>query len=143
MEEKIEEAEQIQKTKKPRSEKQIEAFNKARQIRTEKALLKKQKIKEVKDTINATPIQDLKPETLAEVKPKKQPKVIQLPDESSDEEILLKKELRNQPRKLLFTRKALVKKRKNIYHLRSLSENQNQSHPEKLFKHIHRFYSFN
>ena len=37
MEEKNEETEQIQKPKKPRSEKQIEAFNKARAIRTEKS----------------------------------------------------------------------------------------------------------
>ena len=87
MEEKPEETEQIQKPKNPRREKQIEAFNKTRAIRTEKSLLKKQKIKEVKDTINTTPLNELKTEEL-NVKPKrKQTKSVQPPlDESSEEE---------------------------------------------------------
>ena len=105
MENKIEEpTEEIQKPKKPRSQKQIEAFEKARQIRTEKSLLKKAKIKEVKDAINTTPLQDLKPEELAVVKPKKQPKIVEMhPEESSDEEeeIIIKKKSKKPKKKTI------------------------------------------
>ena len=117
MEEKPEETEQIQKPKKARSEKHIEAFNKARAIRTEKSLLKKQKIKEVKDTINTTPIQHLKREKLAEVKPKKQPKIVQPPPEESseeeEEEISIRKNQKNQRKKQLLTRRVQVRKNRS------------------------------
>ena len=108
----MEETEQIQKPKKPRSEKQIEAFNKARAIRTEKSLLKKQKIKEVKDTINTTPLQDLKPEKLAEVKPKKQRIVQPPPEESSEEE----------EEEIIIRKKANKPKKKTIIYEESSSE---------------------
>ena len=114
MEENPEETEQIQKPKKPPSEKQIEAFNKARAIRTEKSLLKKQKIKEVKDTINTTPIQDLKPEKLAEVKPKKQRIVQPPPEESSEEE----------EEEIIIRKKAKKPKKKTIIYEESSSEEE-------------------
>lgn len=114
----------IQKPKKPRSEKQIEAFNKARQIRTEKSLLKKQKIKEVKDTINTTPLQDLKPEELAVVKPKKQPKVIQpSPVESSDEE--------EEDEEIIIRKKKPKKsKKRTIIYEESTSEEEEELEPK-------------
>lgn len=97
MEDQPELTEQIQKPKKPRSEKQIDAFNKARQIRTDKALLKKQKIKEIKDTINTTPLNELRPDELG-IKPvaKKPLKHIVIShdnssDDESEDEIIIKK----------------------------------------------------
>jgi hypothetical protein len=108
MEDKYEDDEQIQKPKKkPRSEKQIESFKKAQQVRIDKAVLKKQKIKEVKDAINTTPLNELKPEELADVKPKrKQAKPVQPPlDESSEEEeeeIIFKKKKSKKKKTIIF-----------------------------------------
>ena len=138
MEEKKEDVEQIQKPKKPRSEKQIESFIKARQVRTEKSLLKKEKIKEIKDTINSTPLPDLiakKPEEVSIVKPKKQPKVIDMPpDESSS-----KRKSQRRKQRLLFMRV--------VHQVTTIRNNQDNNIPEiinqkKLFINTHKYFSF-
>ena len=58
----------IQKPKKPRSQKQLECFEKARQIRIEKSQMKNEKIKEIKETIKDTPLPKLKEKINPKVK---------------------------------------------------------------------------
>ena len=134
-----EKPEDIQKPKKPRSDKQIEAFNIARQVRTEKALLKKQKIKEVKDTINTTPLVDLKPDELANVKPKKQPKIVPPSSEESssdeDDEVIIRKRKSKKPKKktIIYEESSSSEKEEYIPPPKTVRKPPTQNYPQILF----------
>jgi hypothetical protein len=101
--EESDETEPLEKTKKPRTEKQIEAFQKAQQKRVENAKLKNEKIaliKSGKDTAIPEPVvKTLKPkpkpiveeeeeedEIVVVKKKKKKPKVIYVEESESDDD---------------------------------------------------------
>jgi hypothetical protein len=100
--EESDETEPLEKTKKPRTEKQIEAFQKAQQKRVENAKLKNEKIaliKSGKDTTIPEPVKPLKPkpkpiveeeeeedEIVVVKKKKKKPKVIYVEESESEDD---------------------------------------------------------
>ena len=74
----------------------------------------------MKDTINTTPNQDLKPEKLAEVKPKKMPKIVQPPPEESSEE---------EEEEVIIRKKSKKPKKKTIIYEESSSSEEEEYIP--------------